>query len=106
MKVAIPPADYIERETLFTVYIHNNKVATDVSAAVLARHTVGLGIVHIEAICKEAAVVAAERTVTDGGRSESEITCDDFYAAIDTITLGPAAGKCPAKRRLYWSEKP
>ena len=71
----------VERKGIFEVHVRNLKLGADVDLEFFAKQTPGFSGADIANVCNEAALVAARK-------SKSEISKEDFLAAIDRIIGG------------------
>ena len=77
--VDLPDVSY--RVEIFKVHLRNIKLAKDLDIDLLARQTPGFSGAEIANVCNEAALIAARHDKT-------EVTVEDFNAAIDRIIGG------------------
>jgi cell division protease FtsH len=94
--VSVAEPDVEGREKIFSVHTRGMPLAKGISLRALAIRTPGMVGAHIELVCSEAGVIAAERQehLTEG-KTEAEydalpreVTNEDFDAAIDFVQFG------------------
>ncbi len=83
-RIPVDKPDLKAREGILRLYAKKMKLAPDVDLKVVAQRTPGFVGADLENICNEAAIHALRE-------NRSEITMDDFEAAIDRVIAGPEA---------------
>ena len=83
-RIPVDKPDLRAREGILRLYARKMKLAADVDLKVVAQRTPGFVGADLENICNEAAIHALRE-------NRSEITMDDFEAAIDRVIAGPEA---------------
>ncbi|MBI4296134.1 MAG: CDC48 family AAA ATPase [Chloroflexi bacterium] len=73
------------RLEIFLVHSRGKPLADDIDLKRLAQETEGLTGSDIEAICREAALIAIREFIQDGGQNELQISLEHFRAAIDQL---------------------
>jgi cell division protease FtsH len=80
-QILVPPPDLAGREAILGVHTRGKPLAADVDLNGIARQTAGLTGADLANICNEAAIFA-------GRADQSEITQDDFEAALERVVAG------------------
>lgn len=94
--VSVDYPDIQGREKIFSIHTRGMQLAGNISLRGLAIRTPNMSGAHIELVCSEAGVIAAERLehLTTGLDEEGmkalprEVTLDDFDKAIDYVQFG------------------
>jgi len=94
--VSVDYPDIEGREKIFKIHAKGMQLAPDISIRMLAIRTTSMTGAHIELVCSEAGVIAAERLehLTVGLTDEAmkalprEVTVTDFDKAIDFVQFG------------------
>jgi len=88
IKMYIPLPDINSREKIFEVYLKKMKIDSKITPKELAKRTEGTSGADIEAIAREAGMIAIRRAIIEEhkkDKSEIRITKEDFNNAIDKI---------------------
>ncbi|MEI8364563.1 MAG: CDC48 family AAA ATPase [archaeon] len=88
IKMYIPLPDINSREKIFEVYLKKMKIDNKITPKELAKRTEGTSGADIEAIAREAGMMAIRRAIIEEhkkDKSEIRITKEDFNNAIDKI---------------------
>ncbi len=88
IKMYIPLPDINSREKIFEVYLKKMKIDNKITPKELAKRTEGTSGADIEAIAREAGMMAIRRAIIEEHKkekSEIRITKEDFNNAIDKI---------------------
>jgi cell division protease FtsH len=94
--VTVDYPDIEGRQKIFQIHTRGMQLAANVNIRALAIRTPGMSGSHIELVCSEAGVIAAERLehLTTGKTDEElealprEVTLEDFDNAIDFVQFG------------------
>lgn len=94
--VSVDYPDIDGREKIFAVHTRGMQLASNIRLRDLAIRTSGMAGAHIELVCSEAGVIAAERlehltvnkTEEEFDALPREVTLDDFDKAIDFVQFG------------------
>jgi len=78
--IYVPVPDEKTRLKIFQIYTRNMPVAKDIDLTTLARNTKNYSGADIEALCREAAMIALRRSP-----ESKEVTFDDFKKALEKI---------------------
>ena len=81
-QVVIGLPDINGREGILKVHVQKLKLAPDVNLRKIAQQTVYFSGADLANVCNEAALLAARRGKTSVGM-------DEFYAAVERVTMGP-----------------
>lgn len=82
-RVTVSLPDIKGREAILQVHARNNKLASDVSLANLAKRTPGFSGADLANVLNEGAILAVRK-------NESKVTMTDLDEAIDRVMMGPA----------------
>ncbi len=84
--IYVPPPDYKARLEIFRIHTRKMPLASDVDLEELAKKTEGYTGADIEAVCREAALIALREAIREGkGAKPRPVEMKHFLKAIETV---------------------